>query len=383
MKLEQWEKEPLWLKLLTPYLKKKRLPELKGEPATGQWVRIPLEKCTAANGEKTYADFKLGSENKLLIFFMGGGVSWNEYTAARPASLYSRDRKEGFYTIHMDLFSDLRLNSGIFAEREDNPFHNWSKLIFIYDTGDFHVGTNDYPYTAQDGSRRILHHHGYTNYRKGMEIVKGFVSDPDSIAVTGCSGGAFGAAMLSDDVMEIYPECKDVISIIDSGFFPLKGWHDIAENVWKAPQKITERIHTDNITLDALQALHEERKGRVKILLTCSIRDEGLSRMINYIENGDFSFTPDSGILFQSWYTDVIREIRESIPEANYYLFDYAEKSQKKNGLTKHCILQDPIFYEYETEGISCAKWIENAMNGKRENYGLKLLEERDEQNNE
>ena len=105
--------------------------------------------------------------------------------------------------------------------------------------------------------------------------------------------------------------------------------------------------------------------------------------MINYIENGDFSFTPDSGIRFQSWFTDVIREIRESIPEANYYLFDYAEKSQKKNGLTKHCILQDPIFYEYETEGISCAKWIENAMNGKRENYGLKLLEERDEQNNE
>ena len=169
MKLDSWEKEPLWLKVLTPYLRKKRLPELKGEPEVNQWVRIPLEGCVAANEEKTYADFKLGSENKLLIFFMGGGGSWNEYTAAHPASLYSKDIQNGFYTIHMDLFTDLRLNSGVFAERKDNPFWNWSKLFLIYDTGDFHVGTNDFPYTAQDGSERICHHHGYINYRKAME----------------------------------------------------------------------------------------------------------------------------------------------------------------------------------------------------------------------
>ena len=141
MKLDQWEKEPFWLKILTPYLKKKRLPELKGEPETGKWVRVPLDGCLAANGEKTYADFKKGSENRLLIFFMGGGVSWNEYTAAHPASLYSKDKNGGFYTIHMDLFTDLRLDTGIFAERKDNPFWNWSKLILTYDTGDFHVGT--------------------------------------------------------------------------------------------------------------------------------------------------------------------------------------------------------------------------------------------------
>lgn len=380
MKLEKWEKEPLWLKAITQYLKKKRLPELNGDPETDRWVRIPLEGCVAANDEKTYVDFRRGSENKLLIFFMGGGVSWNEYTAAHPASLYSKDKKIGFYSIHMDLFSDLRLNSGIFEEREDNPFHNWSKLIFVYDTGDFHVGTNDYPYTAQDGSKRILHHHGYINFRKGMERIKEFVPDPESIAVTGCSAGAFGAALLTDDVMDIYPNCKDVISVIDSGFFPLQGWHDIAKDVWKAPEKITERIHSDNIMLDALQALYKKRKDHLKILVTCSIRDADLSRMINYIENGDFSYTADSGKRFQQWFMDVVKQIRETIPEASFYLFNHTERSQKKSGLTKHCILQDPIFYAYRTKGVSCAEWILNALKGKGNDCGLELAEVNDEQ---
>jgi len=380
MELERWEKEPLWLKILTPYLKKKRLPELDGAPEQGKLVRIPLEGCTAANGERTYADFRLGSENKLLIFFMGGGVSWNEYTAARPASLYSMDPSIGFYTIHMDLFSDLRLNSGIFSEREENPFRNWSKLIFIYDTGDFHAGTNDFPYTALDGSRRVLHHHGYTNYRKGMESVMWFLPDPECIAVTGCSGGAFGAALLTDDVMDLYPSCRNVISVIDSGFFPLENWHGIAENVWKTPEKIAIRIRTDNITLDALQALKKERGDRVKILITCSVKDEGLSRMINYIENGSFTFTRESGVRFQTWLTEFVDQVKTTMPDTDFYLFDHAEKSQKKNGLTKHCVLQDPIFYDYRIEGVSCAEWIRAEMNGRKKDHGLKLLEVANEQ---
>lgn len=380
MRLEQWEKEPLWLKVLTPYLKKKRLPELEGKPETGKWVRIPLEGCLAANDEKTYADFRQGSENKLLIFFMGGGVSWNEYTAARPASLYSKDRNLGFYTIHMDLFTDLRLHSGIFAERKENPFLAWSKLILIYDTGDFHAGTGDFPYTAQDGSQRICHHHGYTNYRKAMEMVMKFVPDPECIAVAGCSGGAFGAALLTDDVMELYPECENIISVIDSGFFPLEGWHDIAENVWKSPAKITERIHSSNITMDVLQALNREHQDKVKILVTCSIRDEGLSRMTNYIENGEFTFTKESGGRFQEWFTGTVKEMKETIPQAQFYITDCPEKKQKKTGLTKHCLLQDPVFYDYRIEGISCAEWIKEAILGKHEDHGMDLLEDTDEQ---
>lgn len=48
-KLESWEREPLWLKLITPYLKRKRFPYLEGEPAIGKWYRIAAPGCVTAN----------------------------------------------------------------------------------------------------------------------------------------------------------------------------------------------------------------------------------------------------------------------------------------------------------------------------------------------
>ena len=100
-KLESWEREPFWLKLLTPFLKRKRFPVLPSVPKPEQWYRIYPEGCVDANGERTYANFQLGTENKLLVYFSGGGLSWNEYTAARQESLYSKNPSEGFYMVHV------------------------------------------------------------------------------------------------------------------------------------------------------------------------------------------------------------------------------------------------------------------------------------------
>lgn len=171
MNLDSWEKEPLWIKIISPYLKKKRFPKLTENPEIGKWYRIYANGCTAANGDETYADFQLGSENKLMIFFQGGGVSYNEYTAARPVSVYNKDLLSGFYMIRVDLFSDLSLYKGVFENSERNPFRNWSKLVFTYDTGDFHCGAGDFPYTALDQSKRLCHHHGYIKTHKVIEEV--------------------------------------------------------------------------------------------------------------------------------------------------------------------------------------------------------------------
>ena len=56
MKLEAWEREPLWLKLLTPTLKKKRFPRLEGTPEIGRWVRLYADGCLTANGEEVEED---------------------------------------------------------------------------------------------------------------------------------------------------------------------------------------------------------------------------------------------------------------------------------------------------------------------------------------
>ena len=375
MKLEAWEREPLWLKLLSPYLKKKRFPRLEGTPKVGQWVRLYAEGCVTANGEEVYADFQLGSENKLLLFFLGGGVSWNEYTAARPVSVYEKNLWEGFYLIHTDLFTDINLNKGVFEDCEQNPFRHWSKLVLPYNTGDFHCGAGDFPYTAKDSSQRLCHHHGYLNYRRAIETVKCLVSTPDALVVSGCSGGGFGAALLTDDAMSVFPDCQDVTCLVDSGFFPLDDWHDVAETVWKTPAQIARRIHSENITLDALQALRQERGSRVKILLCSSIRDADLARMINCVRHDSFEYSKASGEEFQSWLRGMMKDMRRTIPDAGIFLFDALNPQQKKNGLTKHCLIGGREMYTYRMGGVSAAEWIADALQGKIESHGLALLE--------
>lgn len=374
-KLESWEREPLWLKLITPYLKKKRFPELPEKPETGKWYRIYPEGCVAANDERTHANFFLGTENNLLVFFQGGGVSLNEYTAARPASLYSKNMEEGFYMIHVDLFSDLNLNKGILEDSERNPFRGWSKLVLPYNTGDFHSGCGDFPYTALDGSRRMLHHHGYLNYRRLMEMVTGFVSAPDRLLISGCSAGGFGAALLADDLMGIYPDCNNVVTLVDSGFFRLRGWDTVAKNVWHTPEEISGRIHSDNITLDALTALYEKQGDRVKILFSCSVRDGALARMQNYIDHGNFSFSKEAGMVAKENLQQMCDTLRKCIPGVGLFIFDAPDKQHVKEMLTIHCIIGDKTVYEYAVEGTTAMEWLKKATSGDIQQIGMNLLQ--------
>lgn len=372
--LESWEHEPLWLKLITPWLKKKRHPVMPEKPETGKWYRIYPEGCVDANGEKAYANLQLGTENKLLVYFSGGGVSWNEYTAARQTSLYSQNAKEGFYMVHVDLFTDLNGSKGIFENSERNPFRNWHKLMLHYNTGDFHAGDGDYPYTALDGSGRVLHHHGFRNYRAVMEMVIAYVPSPENLLIAGCSGGAFGVALVSDDLIAHYPECKNVTCVVDSGFFRILNWHDIAQNVWHSPKQIVERLHSDNIMLDGLEALHRKHGDRVKILFCVSVRDGSLARMMNYINHNDFSFTKEAGDECEVQLRQLCDEMRNAIPTVGLYFFDVPDKSQKDKNLTIHCIIGNKVAYEYRTEGKTAMEWIENAVNGRVEQIGLGLL---------
>lgn len=373
-KLEEWEREPLWLKILTPFLKKKRFPRIPEDPQKGKWYRIYPEGFVDANGESTYGSFQIGTENKLLVFFAGGGLSWNEYTAARQVSLYSKNAAEGFYMVHVDLFSDLNLNKGIFEDSDRNPFRNWSKLVLNYNTGDFHVGDGDFPYTALDGSRRVLHHHGFRNYRAVLQLVKKWIQAPEQLFICGCSGGAFGVSLVSNDLIHQFPKCSDVTCLVDSGFFHMEDWTSVARDVWHAPKEIADCIHSDNIMLDGLEALYKEHGSNIKYLFCCSVCDGFLARMENYLENNEFAFTEESGKKFQKELEELYKELKEKIPDIGMFFFDKVDKQQRDKGLTVHCIIGGKDVYEYAIEDKTVMQWIADALKGRIESYGIGLL---------
>lgn len=363
-------------KILNGLLTLTKFPEIPEMPRTAKWYRITLKDCVTSNGKPYHMGFRKGTENKLVILFFGGGVCWNAFMAARPNSFGGNPDKISFYADDAGLIADLAARIGIhtLSRKESNPFRNWSMIAVPYSSGDFHCGTGDFPYTALDGSEKVLHHHGYTNYRAALrEAIKYIGNDPEQILVTGFSAGGFGTALLTDDVMRSFPNCSDVTSYVDSGFMRYPGWPETARNVWKAPQEIAERIHSDNITLDCLQALKRDHGDRVKIAFSCSIRDVALSEYINYVKKDQLYADRESGVQFQKELTQMCRALQESIPDIALFIFDTPDENAEKKaeGLTKHCIgAADKMI----VDGVSAAQWLWDAACGKPQQIGLHLL---------
>ena len=366
-------------KLLVGVLKMTRFPQIPSEPKAGKWYGIPLKGCVSSDGKEVHAGFRKGTENKLVILLFGGGVSWNEFMAARPNSVYGNPDKISFYACgDGGLVADLAARIGIhtLSKKESNPFRNWNMLAIPYTTGDFHCGAGDFPYTALDGSKQVLHHHGYANYRAALcETMKHIGHNPEQILVTGFSAGGFGTALLTDDVMRTFPNCSDVTSYVDSGFMIYPGWPEVARNVWKAPKEIAERIHSDNITLDCLQALKRDHGDRVKIAFSCSTRDAALSEYINYVEKDQLSADKESGIKFQKELKQMCDALQQAIPNIALFIFDTPDENaaKKAEGLTKHCIgAADKMV----VEGITAAQWLWDAVCGDPKQIGLSLLDQ-------
>ena len=366
-------------RLLVGLLKMTQFPQIPSEPKAGKWYGIPLKGCVSSDGKEAHAGFRKGTENKLVILLFGGGVSWNEFMAARPNSVYGNPDKISFYACgDGGLVADLAARIGIhtLSKKESNPFRNWNMLAIPYTTGDFHCGTGDFPYTALDGSKQVLHHHGYTNYRAALqETMRHIGHNPEQILVTGFSAGGFGTALLTDDVMRTFPNCSDVTSYVDSGFMIYPGWPEVARNIWKAPKEIAERIHSDNITLDCLQALKQDHGERVKIAFSCSTRDAALSEYINYVEKDQLYADKESGIQFQKELKQMCDELQQAIPNIALYIFDTPDENaaKKAEGFTKHCIgAADKIV----VEGITAAQWLWDAVCGNPKQIGLSLLDQ-------
>lgn len=345
-------------------------PKLKQNPKVGKWYRITDDTMLCSDGSQYKAFFRKGSENKVLVYFAGGGVSISAETAKED--LFIRR------VAPVDRFANHMMNAGGLATAVDgNPFKDWTVIALPYATGDFHAGTNDFAYTDKDGKQRILYHHGYTNYtavmQKALEL--GGIRAPEAVMVTGYSAGAGAAALLASDVFAKYfPDAESKTVLVDAMLLRMDDWHSISADVWRSPTEISDRLRTDNLVLDSLTALREDFGEDVTILFDCSARDGELAKAQNLFDNGKPEVDEAQGDLFQ-------QTLRETIPAfkeigAALYIWDGLPFYDDPRNLTMHTIIVTPdVYSDPDAFGISVAEWAYNAANGKAEDYGLDLAD--------
>ena len=340
-------------------------PELKENPEINKWYRITPKDAKSSDGSEWHGIFKLGNDkNKVIVYFFGGGVSITPKT--------SEGGKE-FYATNM-MAQDFVALGGIGSDAEENPFKDWTKIVVPYASGDFHTGTGEYHYKDSNGKEKIIYHNGYNNYTLLMNAVKKYVDyeNVDTLFVTGFSAGGFATSLLSDDVINYFPNANNITVAVDSSLLLYDDWHKSATELWKSPQEISDRLTGNNIVLDSLVALHNKRGNTVKILFDCSVRDDTLQQYQAYIDDGKMGKSKEYGDKFQKGLKQMVNDLQTNIDGVGIYIWEYATDAETKN--TQHTIISSNFLDKLE-DNKSIANWMIDSVNGNVKSYGLELLD--------
>lgn len=344
-------------------------PEIKENPKINKWYRVSDKEMKDSEGNKYHALFKKGSENNVLIYFAGGGVSVNEETA--------KDDTYNTKLVKPDYLANITMNmGGLASDIEGSPFKNWTLILFPYATGDFHSGTGEFKYIDTDGKEKILYHNGYNNYTLAMkEIVdKAGIDNPDKMVVTGYSAGGFATALLSDDIYTNYfPNAKSKNVLVDASLLLNDDWHNIATNVWQTPKSISDKLTTNNLTLDCLKALNEKYGDDIHLLFTSSTRDGDLAKVQNYFDTGVMDVNEERGDVYQQILKDTIPEFKEA--NVSLFIWDGLSWYNDPRNLTAHTIIATPaVWLPFEEQKKSITEWLNDSINGELTDYGLDLV---------
>ncbi|MBR6967510.1 MAG: esterase [Ruminococcus sp.] len=323
-----------------------------------------------SEGGSYHALFKKGSENKVMIYFAGGGASVSEETA--------RDDTYNTKLVKPDMLANVTMNmGGIASDVEDGPFENWSMILFPYATGDFHSGTGEFRYTDKDGKEKTLYHNGYTNYTAAMKQImeKAGIENADTVLVTGYSAGGFAAALLADDVYTNYfPDAESKNVLVDASLLLNDNWHDISANVWKTPTEISDKLTRNNLTLDCLKALHEKYGDGIHLLFDSSTRDGDLAKMQNYFDTGIMEVDEEVADIYQQILKYTIPKFKDA--GVSLFIFDGIGYYDDKRNMTAHTIIATPVVWlTFEEQNKSVAEWLTDAINGKLNDYGVDLVD--------
>lgn len=354
-------------------------PVLPDNPKKQFWYRRTVDGAIAGDGSEYHIYLKFGDPDKLCVFLSGGGVAWNEYTAARPATGGKiAARLPNYYWNNLRPFTQImNINTGITEiGNPRNPFDDWSFFVITYATGDFHVGNRNFPYTGEDGSEQILHFHGHENFRLAMELCAGYFPDPEKLLIAGDSAGAFAVPALAEEVLEkYYPACGDVTLLSDCGQLCYGKWRRTARDVWGAPERIWKSIHGDNLTVEWFRACHRTLGNRVRYLYAASVRDYLLSAYLSDMMRKEYRTDAEIQQIFFEQSKDMIRDLKNITSPFGIFLYNWKNHRFHLGG-TVHTAVRHGRFYFKGLRPASMAQWLSDATEGRIYDIGLDLLGE-------
>jgi len=183
---------------------------LPAPPAEGQWIEVKPGGDTVCSRGTEYRFFVRGGDpNKVIVYFEGGGACWNSITCSIADSLFSDGIAE--FDTFVGLVNDGVLG-GFFDNSAGRQFADYTMVYVPYCTGDIHWGNATKQYTDD----LTIEHKGFVNTQAALNWTYARYAAPQDVMVSGCSAGAYGAALHSAYIRQQWTTAQ-VAVLADSG----------------------------------------------------------------------------------------------------------------------------------------------------------------------
>ncbi len=352
-------------------------PVLPNNPEKKVWYKVPIPNGKSGDGSEYYIYVKLADPKKMCIFFSGGGVAWDEYTAARPISggKVAADLPNYYWNNLRPFTQIMNIDMGIMNMKDpENPFKDYSIIDITYATGDFHVGNNEFPYTGEDNEQHVLYFNGYMNFLEAMGIAKNLIPSPKRLLIAGNSAGAFAVPALTDEILTMwYRDVKDVTVFSDSALLLYSKWKKTAREVWHAPLAICEAINSDNITLSWYRNLYAKFGDQLRYLYSSSVRDYVLSAYYSDVTYKKYQTDSEVQSEYYNQLIEMVHELKRITPAFGMFINNWEIPIITKGG-TVHTAVREPYFTKFKQDNTTMSKWLYDAVNGNLYDIGMDLL---------
>ena len=336
------------------------------------WEVMPLVGCVCSNGKPYRVSLKKGTVNKLLINFLGGGLSWNAETAANPITIGAMlQKKDCYYIPHMPTAMFKMVHIGLLDPKDKrNPFHDWTILNIPYVSADFHLGDHDFVY--QD---KTLHHHGQKNVAAALGVRKElFPHTPDVLMIMGQSAGGFGCLAYAPQIQALYPKAGKTIVYSEGSHLHTSLWPEIARDVWKVKPELLAYVKSDDLIVDLFCYARDNMPASTQFLHSNTVWDKMLVEIMYKMNHGEKVANAAALREFYDTLVHVTQRLKRELPHYSYYLTDYGKNP--KDGTTAHIFAGAPkLLYNPLQDDMSMADWICCGIEGEPVDIGAQFLE--------
>ena len=319
-----------------------RLPE---PPPDGEWIEVaPGGDTTCSLGAPFRFFVRGGRSDRVLIDFEGGGACWNQTTCALASRLFSAEIRP-----MREYAADIESGKigGIFDPQPGRTFASWTLVHIPYCTGDIHWGNTDHEY-AED---LTIKHRGFVNASAALDWVYAHYLAPANVFVTGCSGGAYGAALHSAYIAQHYTRSRiAVLADAGAGITTESFLNDSLPN-WNAQGSLPSFVPGLDRPLAELSV-----PDLYSTIGKAFPQHRFAQTATQYDDNQIFYYTAMGGQA-QDWpaqFRASLSQIESSTPNFRSYI---------QPG-SMHCALPYPFFFSREVAGERLADWTESLALG-------------------